>query len=406
MSSTITMNKRHLLLLCICIGLMAFQATITVRLLPVYAVYLGAEPAMTGLLVAGGYLTVTLGNITGGWLSDRLGVYKRLLLLSCAAWIPVGLLMTQATDMPRLILTTMLFWFPGGIALAIVNTLTALSAGAGERGKVFGYMALAGGTGALLAGALGGPIAERWGWPVLFMAMVALLVLLLLIATTVHDKRIPRNTAQPQTPGTPNMPTMSKQLGLGGLLMVLLAANLLVRLSQLIGGLGTPLTMAQLGFNAADVSSSIAVSAAITLPLPLFLGWLSDRVGRKRCLIVCNGLGALGLLLLIPALWLWQFWLATSLLAIAEKSNSVAQAYAADLTPAHAMGRGMSLFHSTSLLAGVFGMGGAGYMMQTIGINPTFLVGACLSLIAIGILLFMRRPALRAGEPSVAQVKA
>jgi MFS family permease len=164
--------------------------------------------------------------------------------------------------------------------------------------------------------------------------------------------------------------------------------------------------MAQLGFSAADVSSSIAVSAATTLPLPLFLGWLSDRVGRKRCLIVCNGLGVLGLLLLIPALWLWQFWLAASLLGIAEKSNSVAQAYAADLTPAHAMGRGMSLFHSTSLFAGIFGMGGAGYMMQTIGLNPTFLFGACLSLFAIGILLFLRRPALQTGEPNVAHVKA
>jgi MFS family permease len=94
------------------------------------------------------------------------------------------------------------------------------------------------------------------------------------------------------------------------------------------------------------------------------------------------------------------------LLAIAEKSNSVAQAYAADLTPAHAMGRGMSLFHSSSLFAGVVGMGGAGYMMQTIGLNPTFLFGACLSLIAIGILLFLRRPAVQAPEPKVAQVNA
>jgi MFS family permease len=286
-----------------------------------------------------------------------------------------------------------------------VNTLTALSAGEGERGKIFGFKVVATGIGALLAGATGGPIAERWGWSVLFMVMVAGLVFLLFIATIVYDKRVLRNTAQTQTPDTPNMPTMSKQLGLGSLLMVLLAAHLLVRLSQLIGGLGTPLAMAQLGFNAADVSSSIAVSAAITLPLPLFLGWLSDRVGRKRCLIVCNGLGALGLLLLIPALWLWQFWLAASLLGIAEKSNSVAQAYAADLTPAQAMGRGMSLFHSSSLFAGVVGMGGAGYMMQTIGLNPTFLFGACLSLVAIGILFFLSNPAPQARKPNVAQAK-
>src|SRR5688572_11804777 len=104
MFSAITMNKRQLLLLCLCIGLINFEGTITVRLLPVYAIRLGADPTTTGLFVAFAFLTVTLGNIAGGWLSDRIGIRKPILLLSCLAWIPAALLMTQATDMPGLIL--------------------------------------------------------------------------------------------------------------------------------------------------------------------------------------------------------------------------------------------------------------------------------------------------------------
>jgi len=392
MFSGITMNKRHLLVLCLCGGLISVQGTTTVKLLPVYAVRLGADPAVTGLFVAFAFLTVTLGNITGGWLSDRLGIRKPILLISCAAWIPIALSMTQATDLPRLILLTGLLWFPGGVALAMVNIITALSAGEGERGKVFGLTTVAAAIGGLVAGAAGGPVAQRWGFPTLFVVMAADTALLLVLATLLPD---PRTAPQPHVPGAG---PARRQLGVGHLLWLLLAVHLLVRLANLIGGLGSPLAMTGLGFDAAAVSSAIAVGAAVTLPLPLVLGWLSDRFGRKRCLVVCYATGAVGLLLLMQALSLWQFWLATSLLTVAERSSGVAKAYAADLVPRQAIGRGMSLFESTSLFAGILGLSGAGYMMQTLGLAPTFLLGACLPLLAFGLLLRLR-PSVSVLEP-------
>jgi cytochrome c biogenesis protein CcdA len=53
----------------------------------------------------------------------------------------------------------------------------------------------------------------------------------------------------------------------------------------------------------------------------------------------------------------------------------------------------MSLFESTTLFAGILGLSGAGYMMQTLGLTATFVLGACLPLIAIGLLLRLRRSA-------------
>lgn len=309
-----TMNKRHLLAVCVCLALTTFQGTITVRLLPVYAVHLGADSAMAGLLVAFAFLMVTLGNITGGWLSDRIGVRKPILLLSCAVWIPAGLLMTQATDMPRLILTTGLLWIPGGVALAMVNIITALFTAPDERGKIFGWTALAAGVGALLAGAIGGAVAEQWGFPTLFTVMAASTVVILVTATFLPDKRTQR--AAVQQSGAQSEPA-AKLFGIGHALTLLLGANLLLRLSVLIGGLAVPLTMTQLGYDAAAVAGAIVVGAAVTLPLPLLLGWLSDRAGRKRFLVMCSVLGASGLLLMIPASQPWQFWLAAGLLAIA-----------------------------------------------------------------------------------------
>ena len=227
-------SKRHLLAVCICLVLITFQGTITVRLLPVYAVHLGADSAMAGLLVAFAFLMVTLGNITGGWLSDRIGT--------------------------------------------------------------------------------------------------------------------------------------------------------------------------QLGYDAAAVAGAIVGSAAVTLPLPLLLGWLSDRAGRKRFLVMCYVLGASGLLLMIPALQPWHFWLAAALLAIAQASGGAAQAFVADLVVPQAIGRGMSLFNSTNLIAGIVGVGGAGYLMQIAGTSATLLLAACLPLVGIALLLYLRKAPPAADAHAIAEV--
>lgn len=389
MFAAITMNKRQLLLLCLCLGLIPFQAALTIRLLPVYAVQLGANPATTGLFVAFAFLAVTLGNITGGWRADSIGRRKTILLLSCLVWIPADLLLTQATTIQRLIVLIGLVWFPGGIAVAMLSIITALSTVASERGKVFGLTALASGSGSLLAGLVGGPIAERWGFPMLFVVMAAATAVTLIIATFIQDKPTLRKEARahPQD----GVPT-GEQLGISGILKLLLVAHLLVRLGQFIGGLASPLAMTRLGLDATAVSSTIAVSAAITLPLPLLLGWLSDKAGRKRFLTMGYGLCALGVLLLIPAVSLWQFWLSASLIALAEASNGVAQAFVADLAPPQAMGRAISLFNTSTMFAGIIGLSGAGYLIQTIGISPTLFLGACLPLVAIGLLLRLRKP--------------
>jgi MFS transporter, DHA1 family, multidrug resistance protein len=403
MFSAIRMDKRQLLALCLCGVMVTFQGTVTVKLLPVYAVQMGADPTTTGLLVAFAFLAVTVGNICGGWLSDWLGVRKPVLLISLGIWIPAALLMTQATTIPWLILTTGILWLPGGLVLAMISIITALSTVKEERGQVFGVQALASGIGALLAGAFGGVIAERWGFPLLFAVMAALDALMLLIAIFIQDKPLPREGDQPQT-GDGKL--VGKKVSIGQLVPLLLAAHLLVRLSLLASDLGIPLAMTHLGFTAAAVSSAVAVSAAVTFPLPLLLGWLSDKAGRKRLLLLCYGIGALGLFVLASSTGIWHFWLAASLVAMGAAGNGVAKAFVADLAPPQAIGRSMSLFDSTSLFAGIIGLSGGGYMMQTLGIRSALLLGVCLPLMAMALLLRMRVPAPVPSSDAVAHVQA
>ena len=182
---------------------------------------------------------------------------------------------------------------------------------------------------------------------------------------------------------------------------MLLLVQLFARIGPTVSDLGRPLVMLQLNMNTTDVSNAIAFSAAVTLPLPLLLGWLSDRIGRKRLLVLFYGIGAGGILLLSVASLSWHFWLSAALVSLVVASNGVGQAYVADLSNPGTIGRSLSLFTSSNFVASMIGLGGAGYVMQGIGINPTLLLGALALVVAIFILLAIRPAAVRSGDPAM-----
>lgn len=390
MFAAITMNKRQLLALCLCSGLIIFQGATSTGVLPVYALRLGADSAATGLFQAAGFGGVMLGNIIGGWLSDRVSRRKTVMLISLAVWIPATLLLTQVTSVAQLTLMVGLMWIPGGIANAMVVTIMGLSAPGQERGRAFGLMGVSAGIGSLVTGLVSGPVAERWGFPALFVVMTALVVVKLIIATFITEP--PTKPKTETASGTARVP-------LGRLFYLLLLANLFSRLGMFSSDLVRPLAMTALDYDAAAVSSAIAVSAAVTIPLPVILGWLSDKLGRKRFILISYGLGTLGLLLLIPASAIWHFWLSATLVAMIFSTNGVTQAFVADLVPPQAMGRGISLLITSSFLAGILGLGGAGYVMKALGMNVTLLLGAGLLACAVALVMRVRQPAAEATLP-------
>lgn len=386
-----SIDRWQLVAISFCFCLMRLEATITLGVVPVYVVQLGADSALTGLFMAVSFLGVTLGNILGGWLADRSGQRKRITQISTLVWIPAALLMTRATTVTGIILTSGLMWLPGGITIAVLNSILGLSAGRNERGRVFGWVALAGGAGTLIAGLIGGVIAERWGFPVLFVIMAVLTGVLFFISSVgVRDVVTPVDMERAsQTQDELDTPAVTRA-GLGSLVYLLLLARLFAGLGKTVSDLGRPLVMLQLNMNTTDVSTAIAFSAAATLPLPLILGWLSDRAGRKRLLILFYGIGAVGILVLSRASVPWHFWLSAALVALVTASNSIGKAYIVDLSDPRTVGRSLSLFASSNFVASMIGLGSAGYVMQWIGTNLTLLLGAFSLVIAVFTLLAMR----------------
>jgi MFS family permease len=272
-------------------------------------------------------------------------------------------------------------WFCGGVGLSLVSILTGLFSGQAERGKVFGVLSLTGALGTLIGGLTMGSIADRWGYPALFVVITLFFTLWPLTGVLLEDRVV----AQARDG---EVSTTGDTAGLGGGFFLLLVASVVAGVAVFVGLLGISLAMNKLSFASAAISGTAAVGGAVTLPLPPMMGWLSDRLGRKRLLALCYLSGMVGLLVLVASVTLWHFWAAASLLYVfASASRGVGSALATDLVSQESLGVGMSLFEATRWVGGIIGFAAMGYAVQNLGIASTLILGAVLSLTAIILLI-------------------
>src|SRR5438445_13592407 len=113
------MGKKQLFTLFLSSLVMWTVAQGLLSLLPVYAVRLGADPASIGNYLALAFLTLTVGTIAAGWLSDKFQRRKALLIAAGLVNIPIFWLMGQATTFGQLAVLTAISWFSFGIMLTI-----------------------------------------------------------------------------------------------------------------------------------------------------------------------------------------------------------------------------------------------------------------------------------------------
>jgi MFS family permease len=144
--------------------------------------------------------------------------------------------------------------------------------------------------------------------------------------------------------------------------------------------------MTDLGFDAGALTTAGSIGGALALPVPLLAGWLSDRLGRKRFIAFSFLATTAALLALSISTALWHFWAASMLYFLSYAGGPVGSALVADLIPRESLGRGVSIYNTTTWLGGIAGCALTGYAAQSVGITPTLIAGAFLPLIAVGLL--------------------
>jgi MFS family permease len=357
-------------------------------LAPVYAIdQLGADPGAAGLFMSFAFLGLAAGTLVGGWLSDRFqhrkAFFTVLTVVDCVAlW-----LMGRLPTFTHLTVVMALDWFVGGINLALLSILAGLFAEPSERGRVFGILSLTGSLGALLS-MWAGAIVDWRGFQAMFTVAALVSLCNPLVGLLLKDKTVARSERQEAS-------SAGGQAGLGSNLFFLLAGRLVATAAQFVGALSRTLVMGEMGFTATAISSPAAVGGAVALGASLFAGWLSDRVGRKWVLAVCYFGGAAGLTVLVAATSLVHFWAVAILLSlVGPVAGGIGSALVTDLVPQESLGRGLSLFSAMGWIGGIVGYAGTGYAIENVGLAPTMVAGALVSLAAIVLLAPIRQVAL------------
>ena len=369
------MSRRQLTLLFLSSLLPYIAGNSILSVIALYARQLGADTSATGFYLATAFAVLATGSLSSGWLSARFGRRKLFVSAAAALSIPVVLLMGRVTDIVQLTIVTSVLWLLFGISTTTVNILTGLFVDPRHRGRTFGLVAMSLALSQLIGGSIAGPLVDRWGFQALFAFDAVVYAALVVIALLLQDKPQPLAHAQRVERSRAVAPTQP-------VVLMLLAASTLAAAVSFSNNMIRPLVMDAHSFSMTAITSTIAISGLVRLPLQLLVGWLADRVGRRFTLLLCYLLPAVGIVLMSAASELWQFWLAQALITVVSTGSAAGSALMTDLVDADHLSITLSRFSATTWLGAVLGFTLIGLAVRQIGMIPALLLTGVLAVIA------------------------
>lgn len=375
-------RNRQMAYLFICSFAILFVGMGLFPLLPVYAGILGASTTIIGIYLAVMYVSLTLGTLLTSPMVSRFSRKGTFVMMGTAGALALFVL-GFATELWQVILLTSLVWFTGGVGTALVNVYIGLRSGVQDRGKWFSRISLTLPVAAIVGGLVVGKLVELSGYPLMFILIACEYALWPAIGLwKLKEVQAPNAAVNKQA-------RTSKVQIRGGFQLLLLAA-LLAAIPVSVNRLGLSLVMKENAFSPAAITGTNVIGGLVTIPVVLWFGALSDRLGRRLFLGLGYLVAAAGSIILIFASQLWQFWfIAISMLVSRSINGSLASALAADILTPQALDQNLPRLSSMSWIAGVLGFAGAGYLMETLGGALLFLVVTFFALAASGLVALL-----------------
>jgi len=392
------------------LGLVSFLTDVSSEmiftLLPLFlANILGAATVIIGLIEGVAESTASLLKIISGWFSDKLGERKSLAIVGYGLSTLAKPFMYIATTWGLVLGVRFADRLGKGVRTAPRDALVADSVSAEERGKSFGFhraMDTSGATLGLIVAAIVVFLLQRgtlelapetYQWLVLIGIIPAVLALFVFFFVR-ESKRGARprshSNSKPDRSSLELEPRDSRtgldnrfKLFLGIMFLFTLGNSsdaFLILRAQNLGNSVLYIMLMLVVFN--------AVYAAVSAPA----GALSDKLGRRRIIILGWLVYVLAYLGFALASASWQLWLLFALYGVYYGlAEGVARAFVADLVPDEKRGTAYGLFHGVVGIALLPASIIAGWLWQVISPAAPFYFGAGLACLAmIGLLVLVQ----------------
>lgn len=330
-------------------------------LLPLFVGEFGASPTVISVFLASLGATNAAGALLAGRLSARFT--PRTLYVGVSASGVAGLLiLTQAGTLWLAAGATALLWFVGGFVMSLGNLLTGLTVAPQERGRAFSLLFLASPVAAIFGGGALGAIVSGLGYTPGFLLLALMWTVIPVVGMSLSRGPLPQ-TALSGTQANTGRPA-----ALGGSFILLLVSALAVAAAIQARNVAAFLQMQQAGFLAGAVSSTTVAAGIVTIPVAVYAGSLSDRIGRRTLMMGTTVLVALTLIPMARAAELWHFASGLALLLAATAIlRPATTAIATDLLPPAALQRGLPLIEAAITGIGIPATAVAGFVLERFG---------------------------------------
>jgi len=364
-------------------------------LMPLFlANVLAAAPIVIGLITGVSDGIASIMKLVSGWISDKIGKRKWLAFAGYGISNFIKPVMYFASSWGIVFGIRFADRFGKGIRTAPRDALIADSLASTERGKGFGLHQAMDSAGAAIGLLFTAVIIyflqqnalnlEKNTYQLLVVFGIIPGMLALIVFFFIHDRRHDSRMRIGITEAATDSSIGKQFMGFIIIMFLFTLGNssdaFLILRAQNLGSCVLDIALMLLLFNIAY--------ASVSLPA----GLLSDRIGRKKILIISWLNYAAVYLGFAVASSAWQVWLLFGLYGVYYGlSEGVARAFIADLVPEGKRGTAYGIFHGTIgltlLPAGLI----AGWLWQSISPSATFYFGAGLSCIAMtGLFFFIK----------------
>lgn len=381
--------------------LLAYDKGGVLQLLPDYAQRLGAPPAVVGYYLAFCFLSLTVGTFAGPLIARRAADLRPVLLGIGLLKLPVIFLHGQVSDVWQLMALNGLDWFLCGIIQALIVICVGLAAGAGERGRLFGITAAASALGAMVGSLMASALIAPFGYPGLFSAFTLTACGLPLAAILMAPVSAKTPAARPQ-------PAASDPTPAGALdrhVVTLLAAAAVAKTAAFMGIFGISITMLAQHRPVSEIALMGVIGNGVGLVVPLVVGRLSDRAGRRALTILVYTLCIPSFIAMALGSAFWHFAIATILRGIyISAGNALGPAMLTDIVARDRLARALSWWGNSGWIGAIVAFATMGTAVQLYGIEITLVVAAVLMTAAtlVTIWVLMRRPRVQSAATKVA----